>query len=174
MSSPVQLRHGEQTLDVQLATDGERVHGTVGERLVDAYRLPSSMPAYATAGAVVQEVAFSSDGRTRRAIVVRHRDRVLVALGGRTYAFATGDAARDAGGAGGGTGKIAAPMPGKVIAVLVQVGDRVEHGQPVVVLEAMKMETTLTADVDGEVARIGTAAGEMVDADVLLVEITPA
>jgi biotin carboxyl carrier protein len=76
--------------------------------------------------------------------------------------------------ADGGTGKIAAPMPGKVIAVLVQVGDRVEHGQPVVVVEAMKMETTLTADVDGEVARIGTAVGEKIDAGALLVEITPA
>jgi 3-methylcrotonyl-CoA carboxylase alpha subunit len=172
--SGTQLRHGEQVLDVQLAVDGARAHGTVGDRAVDAQRLASTLPAYATAGATVQEVVFIREGRTRRAIVVRHRDRVLVALEGRTYAFAAGDAARDAAGAAGGTGKIAAPMPGKVIAVLVQVGDRVEHGQPVVVVEAMKMETTLTADVDGEVARIGTAVGEKIDAGALLVEITPA
>ena len=173
MSTSVQLRHGEQVLDVQLALDGERVHGTVGDRSVDARRLPSSTPPYTTAGAVVQEVAFTSDGRTQRAIVVRHRDRVLVALAGRTYVFATGDSAREAGGAAGGTGKIAAPMPGKVIAVLVEVGARVEHGQPVVVIEAMKMETTLTADVDGEVATIAIAAGDTVEGGVLLVEITP-
>jgi len=172
VSTTVQLRHGEQVLDVQVAADGERVHGTVGDRPVDAHRLPSSTPAYATAGAIVQEIAFTVDGRTRRALVVRHRDRVLVALGGRTYAFAAGDAAREASASGGGTGKIAAPMPGKVIAVLVQVGERVEHGQPVVVIEAMKMETTLTADVDGEVTRVAAAPGETVDGGSVLVEIT--
>jgi 3-methylcrotonyl-CoA carboxylase alpha subunit len=99
---------------------------------------------------------------------------VLVALGGRTYAFAAGDAGACGRGAAAGTGKIAAPMPGKVIAVLVVEGDHVEHGQPVVVIEAMKMETTLTADVDGEVAHVGAAPGETVDAGAMLVEITPA
>jgi 3-methylcrotonyl-CoA carboxylase alpha subunit len=172
--STLQLRHGAQVLDVQLTIDGEHVHGSIGERPVDAERLPSSTPPYATAGASVQEVAFTSDGRTRRATVVRHRDRVLVALGGRTYAFAAGDAARAASSAGGGTGKIAAPRPGKVIAVLVQVGDRVEHGQPVVVIEAMKMETTLTADVDGEVTRVAAVPGETVDGGSVLIEIAPA
>ena len=100
--------------------------------------------------------------------------RVLVALDGCTYVFAAGEAARDSAGSGAGTGRIGAPMPGKVIAVLVAVGERVEHGQPVVVIEAMKMETTLTADVDGEVARIGAVIGETVDAGALLVEISPA
>ena len=172
--SSVQLRAGEQALDVTLATDGDRVRATVGDRTIDALRLPAVTPPYATAGAVVQEVAFAVDGRKRRAIVVRHRDRVLVALDGRTYAFAAGDAAREAAGAGAGTGRIAAPMPGKVVAVLVAIGERVEHGQPVVVIEAMKMETTLTTDVDGEVARIGAAVGETVEGGVVLVEITPA
>jgi biotin carboxyl carrier protein len=173
MSTTLELRHGEDALPVTLTIDGDRVRGTVGDRPVDGARLPASAPAYGSAGAVVQEVVFTSDGRTRRAVVARHRDRILVALGGRTYAFASGDAAREAGGAAGGTGKIAAPMPGKVIAVLVEVGARVEHGQPVVVIEAMKMETTLTADVDGEVATIAVAPGDTVEGGVLLVDITP-
>jgi len=173
VSTTLELRHGEQTLPVTLTVDGDRVRGSVGDRPVEAERLPSAAPAYAAAGAVVQEVVFRSDGRTHRAVVARHRDRVLVALGGHTYVFASGDAARETGGAGGGTGKIIAPMPGKVIAVLVEVGARVEHGQPVVVIEAMKMETTLTADVDGEVAQIAVAAGETVEGGVILVEITP-
>ena len=173
MSTTLELRHGEQTLPVTLTIDGDRVRGNVGDRPIEAERLPSVAPAYAAAGAVVQEVVFRREGQTRRAVVVRHRDRVLVALGGHTYVFASGDAAREAGGAAGGTGKIIAPMPGKVIAVLVEVGARVEHGQPVVVIEAMKMETTLTADVDGEVAKISVAAGDTVEGAVVLVEITP-
>jgi 3-methylcrotonyl-CoA carboxylase alpha subunit len=172
--SAIQLRHGERALDVTLATDGERVRATIGDRTIEAVRLPAVTPPYAVAGAVVHEVAFAVDGRTRRAIVVRHRDRALVALDGRTYVFAAGDAARDLTPGGAGTGRIAAPMPGKVIAVLVAVGERVEHGQPVVVIEAMKMETTLAADVDGEVARLGATVGETVDAGALLIEITPA
>jgi 3-methylcrotonyl-CoA carboxylase alpha subunit len=174
VSTTLQLRHGDHALDVTLTLDGEAVRGTVGDRPVEARRVAVATPPYATLGAVVQEVVFTTDARTHRAVVVRHRDRVLVALGGRTYAFAAGDAGACGRGAAAGTGKIAAPMPGKVIAVLVVEGDRVEHGQPVVVIEAMKMETTLTADVDGEVAHVGAAPGETVDAGAMLVEITPA
>lgn len=174
MNTTLQLRHGEDALAVTLATEGDRVRATIGERVLDATRLPAPAPPYAAAGAVVHEVAFALDGRVHRAVVARLRDRVLVALGGHTYVFAAGDAAAEAGAAAGGTGKIAAPMPGKVIAVLVAAGDRVEHGQPVVVVEAMKMETTLTSDVDGTVAAVAVAAGDTVDAGAVLVDVTPA
>jgi 3-methylcrotonyl-CoA carboxylase alpha subunit len=61
------------------------------------------------------------------------------------------------------SGSLAAPMPGKVIAVLVQKGARVEKGTPLVILEAMKMEHTITAPRAGVVAEIRFAAGEQVD-----------
>ncbi|HWP67077.1 MAG TPA: biotin/lipoyl-containing protein [Candidatus Limnocylindria bacterium] len=173
MSTTLELRHGDEALTVALTIDGERIRGTVGDRPVEAERLSGGAPPYATAGAVVQEIAFASNGRTHRAVVARQPDRILVALGGRTYVFAAGDAAREVSAAGAGTGTIVAPMPGKVVAVLVEAGARVEHGQPVVVIEAMKMETTLVADVDGEVARIAIAAGDTVDGGVVLIEITP-
>ena len=60
-------------------------------------------------------------------------------------------------------GSLAAPMPGKVIAVLVQKGARVEKGAPLVILEAMKMEHTITAPRAGTVSEIRFAAGEQVD-----------
>jgi len=53
-------------------------------------------------------------------------------------------------------------MPGTVIAVKVAVGHRVAAGEPLGVLEAMKMEHTLTAPHDGVVARIGAVVGERV------------
>ena len=64
-------------------------------------------------------------------------------------------------------------MPGKVVAVMVALGDTVEAGQPVIVLEAMKMETTLVAEVPGRVTAVEAVAGTTVDAGALLVAIAP-
>jgi 3-methylcrotonyl-CoA carboxylase alpha subunit len=59
-------------------------------------------------------------------------------------------------------GSLAAPMPGKVIQVMVEAGARVKKGQPLLILEAMKMEHTITAPADGMVKEINFAAGEQV------------
>jgi biotin carboxyl carrier protein len=64
-------------------------------------------------------------------------------------------------------------MPGKVVRVLVSAGDRVEAGQALVVLEAMKMETMLRAEIAGTVSAISAEPGIMVDAGVVLVELAP-
>jgi 3-methylcrotonyl-CoA carboxylase alpha subunit len=69
--------------------------------------------------------------------------------------------AHAADGAGSG-GRLTAPMPGKVIALLAQVGDTVEAGQPLAVMEAMKMEHTLTAPRAGTVAELLYAVGDQV------------
>ncbi len=60
-------------------------------------------------------------------------------------------------------GTLAAPMPGKVLQVLVQPGAAVAKGAPLVILEAMKMEHTVTAPHDGRVAAIHFKPGEQVD-----------
>ena len=62
----------------------------------------------------------------------------------------------------GGTGRIAAPMDGSIASVLVAIGDRVERGQTLAVLEAMKMEHPLTADADGVIAELAIAPGDQV------------
>ncbi|MGA0610595.1 acetyl/propionyl/methylcrotonyl-CoA carboxylase subunit alpha [Caldimonas sp. KR1-144] len=59
-------------------------------------------------------------------------------------------------------GRITAPMPGKVVAFLAQAGDRVKRGQPLAVMEAMKMEHTLAAPADGVVKALRYAPGEQV------------
>ena len=61
-----------------------------------------------------------------------------------------------------GGGSLAAPMPGKVIAVMVKAGERVEKGAPLVILEAMKMEHTISAPAHGMVKEVHYAAGEQV------------
>jgi 3-methylcrotonyl-CoA carboxylase alpha subunit len=57
-------------------------------------------------------------------------------------------------------GSLVAPMPGRVLAVLAEGGAHVKRGQPLVVMEAMKMEHTVTAPRDGTVARILCAVGD--------------
>ncbi|HEX5311812.1 acetyl/propionyl/methylcrotonyl-CoA carboxylase subunit alpha [Aquabacterium sp.] len=61
-----------------------------------------------------------------------------------------------------GSGKLAALMPGRVVALLVQAGQAVKAGQPVAVTEAMKMEHTLNAPVDGIVTEVLCAVGDQV------------
>lgn len=57
---------------------------------------------------------------------------------------------------------IMAPMPGKIIKVMVSAGQSVDAGQPVLVMEAMKMEYTLEAQVSGKIDRIACAPGDQV------------
>ena len=63
-----------------------------------------------------------------------------------------------------------APLPGKIIDLRVKVGDKVSKGQPLLVLEAMKMEHTLTAPADGTVKSVRYAVGEQVAEGAELVE----
>jgi biotin carboxyl carrier protein len=67
--------------------------------------------------------------------------------------------------------RIVAPMPGKIVRVLVRVGDRVHPRQPIVVIEAMKMENELRADRDGTVAEIQAREGTTVESGATLVVI---
>jgi 3-methylcrotonyl-CoA carboxylase alpha subunit len=71
-------------------------------------------------------------------------------------------------------GSLAAPMPGKVLQVLVQPGAAVAKGAPLVILEAMKMEHTITAPCDGRVAEVHYKAGEQVSEGVPLLRLDDA
>jgi geranyl-CoA carboxylase alpha subunit len=74
----------------------------------------------------------------------------------------------------GGDGKVRAAMNGRVAAVLVKHGERVEAGQPVMTLEAMKMEHVHTAPISGTIAAIDVAEGEQVTTGKIVVEIEAA
>ena len=71
----------------------------------------------------------------------------------------------------GGESRVVAPMPGTVIRLLVQEGDTVRARQPLVVLEAMKMETPLTSPYDATVSAVHVAEGDRVAGGAVLVEL---
>jgi biotin carboxyl carrier protein len=67
----------------------------------------------------------------------------------------------------------ASPMPGKVVKILVSLGDRVEQGQGLVIVEAMKMENEIKSPVKGIVDKVNFKAGDLVDAAQPIVEMKP-
>jgi biotin carboxyl carrier protein len=98
-----------------------------------------------------------------------------VVIGGRRYGFVVEDPRSLQGRRGAGAGTegprpVKAPMPGRVVRLLVEVGEDVEEGQGVVVIEAMKMQNELKSPKAGRVIRVGAVVGDTVGSgDVLVV-----
>jgi len=97
-------------------------------------------------------------------------DEVLISEGGQSWSFTRWRADGLAAG-GAGDGAILSPMPGRIIAVAVTEGQAVNAGQPLVTLEAMKMEHVLTAPFDGVVTDLKAETGGQVAEGVALVRI---
>jgi biotin carboxyl carrier protein len=96
----------------------------------------------------------------------------LIPIAVRTAQEAALAEALGASGRGGSAGaSIRAPMPGRVVRVLVKPGDELDVGTPAVIVEAMKMENELHADAAGTVASVSVAEGDTVDAGQVLCEL---
>ncbi|MGH2571404.1 MAG: biotin/lipoyl-containing protein [bacterium] len=113
-------------------------------------------------------------GHSREMVLDREGERVFVSLDGErievrvqddvSRALAAFRAAPPTG-----PSDVTAPMPGVVVGVPVKVGDEIEVGQPVIIVEAMKMQNELAAEVPGIVSEIRVAAGDAVDGGQVLV-----
>jgi geranyl-CoA carboxylase alpha subunit len=102
----------------------------------------------------------------------RDGDRLYVLHRGITFAVRDLTlAAPAAAAATGSDGKVRAAMNGRVVAVLVKPGERVSAGQPVMTLEAMKMEHVHAAPISGTISAIDVAEGEQVTTGRIVVEI---
>jgi len=108
-----------------------------------------------------------------RFVHVESEEAVVVFEGGEAFMFRDHPPAADASG-GGGDGAIRAPMPGKVTQVAVKAGDKVVKGQPLLTLEAMKMEHALSAPFDGVVDELSAELGAQVSEGTLLAKLTAA
>ncbi len=113
---------------------------------------PSSVPASAHSG---ERLHVFHEGRKHT--LLRPAPKWLQSLGGDVLEA--------------GKNSIRAPMPSLVVDVPVKLGDRVEKGQAVVVLESMKTETVLRAEVSGVVKTVGCTKGEMVEEGRQLIEV---
>lgn len=108
-----------------------------------------------------------------RAFAARAGESIVVSVGPHTFSFTPVKAARAGARHSLATPLLTAPMPGKVLRILVAEGDQVEAGQPLITVEAMKMETTLNAEGAARVKRIPVLEGQMIDAGTVLIELSP-
>ena len=159
---------GSRSYQVDLGPDGTRVDGEPVE--VDLANVE---------GTDVRHLLV--DGRSHRLVARREKDGTwdIHLRGRRVRARAVDErtkAIEDMTGAGaGGVGPrpVRAPMPGLVVKVEVAEGDRVEEGQGVVIVEAMKMENELRAEGPAIVKVIHVAVGDTVAKDDVLIDLAP-
>jgi 3-methylcrotonyl-CoA carboxylase alpha subunit len=105
----------------------------------------------------------SVDGVWHRVPFTVDGDAVAVTFGGEEHDLRLVDPYAPKGGEAAAEGRLSAPIPGRVVRMLVAVGDRVARGQVVAILEAMKTELRIAAPADGVVAHLGCAAGDSVE-----------
>jgi 3-methylcrotonyl-CoA carboxylase alpha subunit len=110
------------------------------------------------------DVTLGTQADTRRLSLAVYQvgDQVSVFAAGGSAQATVVDTLAHAGEGHKEAGRLTAPMPGKVIAYLVKAGDAIKTGQPLAVLEAMKMEHTIAAPRDGTVAELLFAPGDQV------------
>lgn len=160
---------GAETLPVEVVEDGGRYRVRVEEAWLE---VDARIGAAGPWSLLVDGVPYLVD-------VVDEGDAAVVMVGGETYRVhvetgGPGRGRRAGRGAGGAGQRLAAPMPGRVVAVHVKPGDRVEPGTPLVVLEAMKMENEFHATAEGTVVEVVVSPGQAVNAGDLLVVVAPA
>lgn len=126
---------------------------------------------------VVQATAFEGgwrlvvDGERQTVYTAAQGNTRYVSAAGNSYALTLPDARASRRRTAGGGGDLTAQMPGQVVNVLVAEGESVTRGQPLVVLEAMKMEIRAAAPSDGVVKRVLVKKGDVVERGQLLAEV---
>ncbi|MBY0243562.1 MAG: 3-methylcrotonyl-CoA carboxylase, partial [Burkholderiaceae bacterium] len=108
------------------------------------------------------ELSATLDGQQLRGSVVREGDTFHVYVQGRHTALRYTDPLAHSGTAEAEAGALTAPMPGKIVAILVAAGARVAKGTPLLVMEAMKMEHTISATHDGTIEKLLYEVGDQV------------
>lgn len=163
MHHAFKLGDAEHNLALSRSDQAYRLH--LGERVIDV------------------DLAQSPDGRAWLTLGERHLEVVVATRGDDVFVHLDGEAyqlryrhpldrlAAQAGGAA--DDRINAPMPGSIVSVAVKNGDAVTKGQTLLVMESMKMETTIVAARDGVIAAVNYEKGQTFDRDALLLSLEP-
>ena len=171
-------------MDVEIDADGVRVDGERMQVLGPEVVSPS-LYSFIVDGSSYTVLAERGEsgvwdlqlrGRCHRVEVVDDRTKVMRGMSSRGVhgpAAAHGPAAVHGLVAAHGPAAVRAPMPGRVVKVEVEEGELVEAGRGLLVVEAMKMENSLTAPVRGRIATIHDVAGQTVEKGEILMDMMP-
>src|SRR5579863_2578333 len=146
-----------------ISRDRGTIRVRIGDRELDVEFTPN-----ADGGGILE-----IDGRRDPIFGARRKESILVSVGPASFEFKPAEAASRRRTRGLAAAEVTAPMPGKVLKVLVRAGDLVEAGQSLVVIEAMKMETTLAAESAAIVKQVRVEEGQTVDHGAVLIELSP-
>ena len=160
-----------------------RKHYQHGEQDHDLSISPLDQQCYRVTGNQEEVlITLLSVGETRSDVLINNRRHALryyradetclyVSIDGRTAAYRDLIQVEGSEDTAGGSGSVVAPMHGMLQELRVALGDKVSVGQPLAVLEAMKMHYEIVAEVAGKVSQVPIAAGTQVSVDELLIEI---
>jgi biotin carboxyl carrier protein len=149
---------------VRAERDGESFRVRIGERtyLVELVRAAGG------------ELVFRLGEQVLTAHIGRDGETLHLAMNGQTFNLSLAKPTARRKTSEGGAASLSAAMHGQVVRVLVAEGDLVKRGQPLVLLEAMKMEIRVTAPHDGRVVRLLCSAGDVVQRAQPLLELAEA
>ena len=159
------LREGDELRSLRVRHEGDDrfvVRGAAGGDETVALRVVSRDQG---------SIAIEHEGVRRHLAWARLDDGVALDEAGAAFTFVEPPPQGAVDEAGGGDGLVRAPIGGRVVSVAIAVGDEVEAGQVLLVLEAMKMEHRVPASIAGRVRRVAVAAGDQVSARQPLVEL---
>ncbi len=163
------LKINEETLPVEVEKDGEeKIKAVIGENRFDvSYTAVND-----------HQIHLNVNGQGVNAYVSDQGNGKIIAIRGKVYFVQDADQLEQTRtrkkGLGSDPTEVTPPMPALVISVPVSEGDVVEKGQPVVIVSAMKMETTLVAPFNGTVKKVNVAEGDKVMPGDILVDIEKA
>ena len=165
------IRHGDDAYHVEIQEIGPHLYDVTvddGETVrVDAYKTPRT----------VYSVLLGSR-QLEGSVDIRDDGTLDVHIGTSAFDFHAVDERREllvgsAAGVAVGRQEIRAQMPGKIVKVLVSVGEQVAAEESLVIIEAMKMENELRSPIDGVVAAVEVGEGDAVETGALLVVVEP-
>ena len=119
----------------------------------------------------MKKLSIEVDGQLRTAFVEKVGDQLWAQIEGRSFSYSPSRRKSGQSEASSDPTKILSPMPGKITKVSVSEGDGVEENQSLIVMEAMKMEYTLSSQIQGKVLKLNVNVGDQVELGALLVEL---
>jgi biotin carboxyl carrier protein len=165
------FRYGNQShsIDLEPQPDGKFV-AQIGEKI---YKIDPDITASGEIRFQIEDQNIQATSAIFRRDGGQHETHVtLTGHAARTFELIRADSQTKISRAGSAeSGSLRARMPGQVTRILVAQGDRVEAGQALLILEAMKMETRITAPAGGMIVRLLVEQGQTVERDQLLIEI---
>jgi len=157
----ISIDYNSQSFPIDLTPTGKSYRATVGDKTVDVEIIRAENGKLDLLVDGERVIAYVSSDAAKRWVTVNGRTIVLTKSSGAKRSGAGQDHASE----------LAAPMPGVVRSVNIEVGESVAKGQTLLVLEAMKMEIRIQAPFDGVVKSLAVNVGQTVEREQILVKL---